>query len=276
MGVRHRPPRYGVEPIMSNDRLKKKARDYAAQHGVSYVEARRVLLERRDVGNELPDGITWVEDPNHPNTVRTFTIQQQERPDGVLPYEIVVDERGFVRNQRLWKGKPFRLVGFVDDAASRDVTLPPDLFYENPKTAVGKHPVFADRGGAYGTWRGQVETVTTGRTKAMPAHAVTGVARLTGQTRSLVVGFGHLLIHLADAEIRTLRDSGWTARNDAAAAILKMLNDDDDDQPFDDRPWLDLLADFIEYQAWDDLVLELDTTEAERWLTTNRPDLARG
>lgn len=182
--------------MTSNSNLKKQAREYAAQHGVAYAQARREITENNLTARAAEQGVMASQ------SVRVVTIQQEQRTDGVLPYPFHVDEFGFVGRQDFWRGDPIRLVGFVEDSDSFDVALDVEDFLVDPDAAVGMHPVLADRNGDFATYSGPVVSVTEHTAQRPVPETVTAHFNFGTADTAWTCGVGHLmgLLHSRDFE----------------------------------------------------------------------------
>lgn len=129
----------------SENTIKKQARAYAAENGVPYAMARRVVEEQHAATPAL--------------TRRVWSIQQGALPTGKLPYPFFIDEDGLVGRQDFWRGQPFRLVGFVAVGADYEIALTVQNWLTAPESAVGMEPVMEDEDGSWATFPGVIEQV---------------------------------------------------------------------------------------------------------------------
>lgn len=87
----------------------------------------------------------------------TVTLQPANLPSGEydvnqpLPYPYHVEvATGMVQRQEFWKGDPFILIGFQDDADDQTIDLTWKSFSEGKGNPIGKFPVFITKdGGMY-------------------------------------------------------------------------------------------------------------------------------
>jgi hypothetical protein len=182
--------------MTTNNRLKQRARAYAAEHGLAYADARRILTS---TGSDTD-----------PSRMRVLTIQQVERPDHVLPYPFHIDEDGFVGRQSFWRGNPIRLVGFVESPDSFEIALEADDWFADPDMALGMHPVMVDRAGTYSTYPGEVESCSVSHADRVDPTTVMATVSTSDQTYSVRVGVGHLLGHLHAADEARIKAAGWS------------------------------------------------------------------
>lgn len=91
--------------------------------------------------------------------VKSRTIQEQEMPNGTLPYGFIVDAKGNVGRQDFWKGHPAKVIGFSKTAAAGSIDLFFAQFWKNPELAIGMHLVVADNKDEWGTRILRVESV---------------------------------------------------------------------------------------------------------------------
>lgn len=262
--------------MTSNNRLKKHARAYAAERGIPYTQARRELLD--GVG-AVVDRMTETGDGPEIGQQRVLTIQQVLRDDDRLPYPFHIDEAGFVLRQDFWRGKPLRLVGFVDDPDVYKISLNVEDWQADPDAAIGKHPVLSNREGRFSTYTGAVETVTVSYLPRTEPDSVPAQFGTSDDAIEAQVGVGDLLGYLTDDELRTLREQDWVVgpevgdlllgwRVGTAAAVeatgfealLDYLDEHgaDEDEPGDEG---------VQVRA------SLDKTTADAWLATHRPNL---
>ena len=86
-------------------------------------------------------------------------IQQGEDFNSTLPYPYFIDEEGFVGRQDIWKGKPYKLLGFHDKPVAGDIKLRFSDFKNNIKKAIGMYPVFINKNNSIVTHKTAVESI---------------------------------------------------------------------------------------------------------------------
>lgn len=248
---------------MTDDRAFKKAvRAYAAEHQMSYTQARREMhLPLLRASADPWDGVA--------RQALRLTINRARSADGERPFPLTIGEHGIVAWQDFWRGDPFRLVGFTETPDGHRIVLTCAQFLAEtddepePRDAVGLFPVFADRDGGYATFTDPVESVSVSLRDVVAPDLVRGWFRLvTPAGATLVItGVAHLLEHLTDEELVEIidADSGtcpaaatlfdWLALtgNDQVAALVEARDAFNDDQvdlwaaltPGEVRAWLD-------------------------------------
>lgn len=81
--------------------------------------------------------------------VTTYTLQPADVPDGTTstrrPYPFHVDPNGFVQRQDFWRGRVYRVIGFVSDPSRMDVDIHWDDAVEGDITrVVGMYVITTD------------------------------------------------------------------------------------------------------------------------------------
>lgn len=74
------------------------------------------------------------------------------------PYSFAIDDTGAVQGQDFWQGVPERIVGFQNDADVQRIDVWWVDVVLNPALAVGKYPVFSERGGGLWTYTVAIES----------------------------------------------------------------------------------------------------------------------
>lgn len=97
--------------------------------------------------------------------MRKFSIQPEERTDGVLPYPFIVNEHGFVGRQKFWKGTPKRLLGFHSKPESGDMDIAifigkQEISTEDMMLGIGNYAVFEDDKEGWFTFGGKIGNIT--------------------------------------------------------------------------------------------------------------------
>ncbi len=91
--------------------------------------------------------------------MKILKIQQEEQPNGTLPYSYFIHKNGKVGRQDFWKGHPFKLLGFSKNPVAGDMQIILSYFIFNPKAVIGMYPVFSDKKGKWFTSKDAVESV---------------------------------------------------------------------------------------------------------------------
>lgn len=98
---------------------------------------------------------------------KTISIQTANTETGDFdvmkprPYPFHIDaETGEVGRQDFWKGDPFKLVGFQNDANRQTVDVFYTAFVADPQAVVGKFPVFLRADGSMYSMTVPVDTIT--------------------------------------------------------------------------------------------------------------------
>lgn len=213
--------------MVENSNLKQQARAYAAERGISYTQARREILATAGaLLSRMGGDLTSV-------SRRYVTLQQEQRLDGVLPYPFHISEGGHVGRQDFWRGDPFRLVGFVDDPDSYEVTVYARDFVANPDSALGKHPVFEARDGRFSTYSGEVASATS-HEQVVAAPSQVMLTLTTGDgARRVEYGVGHLMGLLSDRDYKGDPANGVVSP-EAVSAMSAWLMADPGNQDLDD------------------------------------------
>jgi len=93
--------------------------------------------------------------------MRTIQLQPEEQNGGTLPYPYYIDPETFeVGRQDIWRGSPYRLLGFNDTRETGNIELEVTEWIENPESAVGMFPVFENRKGGIFTYQLPVMSVS--------------------------------------------------------------------------------------------------------------------
>lgn len=131
--------------MTKNAAQKQAIRDLAAQRGIPYSEARRLIL--KDL--ESSKGVQVF-----------YTIQQSPMtPSGSRPFPWHADQEGSLGQQDLWKGSPFRIIGFQKGEEQR-LTMMWEDFLADPQRAIGLVPVMVDQNGGIAAYHGAISDVS--------------------------------------------------------------------------------------------------------------------
>lgn len=124
----------------------------APREALSYTEGRSRIrgLAQRDV--QQSSAAQAAEPP------ACYTVWQERFPTGETPYPWQLASDGTVLNQHLWRGDPYRLVGFQRGATQR-LVLHWEAFVKDPSSAVGLVPVMVSGRGGVAAWQPAVADV---------------------------------------------------------------------------------------------------------------------
>lgn len=206
-----------------NSRLKNRARAYAAAHGVSYIEAHRLLTQQPVVG--------W-----HYETYVSLTLDKSAHLNSeAVAY--LVNGLGFTEEWHVATHTPLHLVEFRDTPITNPSdwdTIDDDGEYAGalgvgawekfgfaPALVRGKYPVFLSRewiGPEYGNkgglfTGGRVLDVEAPDERLMPVpdSATMHIRASADESTTTRVHVGHLLWYLLNSDLNRLRDANWTA-----------------------------------------------------------------
>jgi hypothetical protein len=97
----------------------------------------------------------------------TYRIQPSEHTDQItdagqelqrLPFPFYADSDGMVQRQDFWRGKVFKVIGFVGDLARQDIDLTWSEATARPDEVPGKYLVTSD---TWDTWSTHISAVKT-------------------------------------------------------------------------------------------------------------------
>lgn len=264
-----------------NAAFKKAVRNYAKTNDLPYSEARRAVLAMAEKILDAAGEARTV-------PLRVLTIQQGPRENGQMPYPFDIDEHGYVGGQDLWDGDPWFLIGFEDPrpeavAAAeakygpmmgRNIAVTRLEWLDDPRSALGLHPVFSDYNGAWATHPGEIKHVSED-VLAEATEQVAGAVRSADGTQHAVLDLTAALNRYPRSQVERLRRDGWreevTGADDdgvlhSLAEITSRLLGDDSD--------VDRLVSYCAVSVDDDgrpqgHIVELDAEQAERWYTSS-------
>lgn len=91
---------------------------------------------------------------------RIIEIQPKKQKDDFRPYPYFIDENGLVGRQDFWHGYPERLLGFSIKKTAGKIDVPFEVFWREPKKALGLYPVMKHKGDEWKTHVIPIEAVT--------------------------------------------------------------------------------------------------------------------
>lgn len=229
--------------MTNSSTFKKHVRAYAAEHDLSYTEARRRLTAGiSDLGDEslaatveesiraeatkrgisyeealalFQEGVEIMSGPGQePLTETALKIQRETQSDGRLPYPFYVHPSGQVRRQDHWKGEPYFLIGFQDpNRTGENLAVSRDDWFADPDSAIGMQAVFKERtsdGERDVVYEALVASVTAHEmTMADPQRAVLTTAAVGVGVVGKPIPVGHLLEFLTPADLSAAEQAAW-------------------------------------------------------------------
>jgi len=129
-----------------------KNQETAPPEALSYTEGRSQIRGFAQQDVQLSSAAQAAEPP------ACYTIWQERFPTGETPYPWQLASDGTVLNQHLWRGDPYRLVGFQRGATQR-LVLHWEAFVKDPSSAVGLVPVMVSGRGGVAAWQPAVADV---------------------------------------------------------------------------------------------------------------------